>query len=188
MFSLMLKKALPFTLTFVVGASLGGLFKPRGGDAIRWASWENTRREFTFGEGHDHGHCPMHRRYLVAESKPLVILFQPDAVLPRGLNTGKEDVNDARALVTFGADAKVHEVKILNSWHLAPHEFEELTKLNAEKNGIWTAVAGRAARNIEFTPEILNSVPVSVTREVEIHFIEEGSDLRLPFGANRERN
>ena len=191
MHSCLLKKLLPFTLTFVVGAGVGGLFKVNRARTTMW-TWSERATPLLGHEGpfgyERHRSCRMYRRDLVAETRLLDIHFIPDAVLPRGLNTREESVNDARALVTFGADGEVHEVKILNSWQFAPHEFEEFTKLNAEKNGIWAAVAERAARNIEFTPETINSVPVSVTKEVEIRFIDERSNLRLPLGTNRERS
>ena len=75
MYSHLLKKVLPFTLTLVVGAALGGLFQSRRAQTPSWASWHDGRREFGFGERRGHDHCRMRRRYLVAESKPLVFLF-----------------------------------------------------------------------------------------------------------------
>jgi len=170
MYSHLLKKALPFTLTLVVGTALGGLFASRGGESPRWASWHGARREFGFGERRGHDHCRMRRRYLVAETKPLVILFKPDAVLPRGAS--ESAFSFARVLVTFGADGKVQAVEpfddaSINAWRDWPAAGKD-----AAASAAWEAVE-RAARQIRFEPETINSMPVSVTKEVEIRFLTD---------------
>ena len=70
MYSFLLKKALPFTLTFVFGAALGGLVGLFG-PSERAGSFVGTR---TYEYGN---RCRMRRRNLVAETKPLVILYKP---------------------------------------------------------------------------------------------------------------
>ena len=141
--SLLLKKALPFALTFVVGGALGGLTWLFGGSEKK-AETALVTSTYDFRAG-----CANARRYkLVAESKPLVILFKPDARYPSASGT-----KSVRVRVTFGADGKVSRVE-----HLQP--LLPAAMLEA---------AGRAARGIEFTPQTVNSVPVSVEKEVEIY-------------------
>ncbi|MFN2416605.1 MAG: hypothetical protein ABR603_15810 [Pyrinomonadaceae bacterium] len=158
MYLFLLKKALPFTLTLVVGTALGGLTWLFGGSGKK-AEAARVTRTYDFRRG-----CDSRRRHrLVAESKPLGINFKPDARRPLGTETwggGRPVV----ARVTFGADGKVQNVKPLASWVIVPNE--NLVELRAT----WQAVE-RAARQIEFTPETVDGVPVTVTRDVEIRFL-----------------
>jgi hypothetical protein len=152
MYPLLLKKALPFTLTFVFGAALSGLA------GLLWSSEKGAgsflgTRTYEYGRG-----CRMRRRHLVAESKPLAILFKPDARYPLAPE-GRVRVN-----VTFGADGEVKAVQPLASW--LHGRDEDVVRVKA----MWEAVES-AARQIRFTPETLNGVPVSVEREVEIRFL-----------------
>ena len=166
MFSCLLKRVLPFALTLTVGATLGWLFNFHG-----------AGRQFTVLEqqhtplgGYGYGHsCRMYRRDLVAETKPLLIRFKPDAVLPRGLNGGKESLIPARVLVTFGADGKVQAVEPLDDGLVAAWRDCQATGKDPAETFVWRAVE-RASRQIQFEPETINGLPVSVTKEVEIHF------------------
>jgi hypothetical protein len=169
MYSHLLKKALPFTLTLVVGAALGGVFQSRRGESPSWASWHGARREFGYGERRRHGHCRMRRRYLVAETKPLVILFKPDAVLENTL-TGALGMSPNRVLVTFGSDGKVQAVEpldehLIKAWRDWPSAGGDPFAAK-----MWQAVE-RAARQIRFEPEMINGMPVSISKEVEIRFL-----------------
>src|SRR5438270_5659182 len=107
MYSCLLKKLLPFALTFIVGATIGGLFKSRV--TTRTLTERNTLMLDHGGYGYGHS-CRMYRRDLVAETKPLVILFKPDAHWPRGVDY----LEAVCALVTFGADGKVQQVEPVN--------------------------------------------------------------------------
>ena len=168
MYSHLLKKALPFTLTLVVGTALGGLLGPRGGESPSWASWHGARREFGFGERRRRGHCRMRRRYLVAESKPLVILSTPEARPPFSLGRGRESLGPARVLVTFGSDGRVQAVEPLDDRSV--NAFRDWPSAGRDPAALaWDAVE-RAARQIRFEPETINGMPVSVTKEVEIGF------------------
>ncbi len=160
MYSFLLKRALPFTLTFAAGAALGGLVGLFGRSEKK-ADYVLGTRTYEFGS-----RCRgMRRHNLVAESKPLVILFKPDARWPRGGDMGK-GLHPAQVLVTFGADGKVQKVRPLASWfHVRDEELDEA-------KAAWEAVE-RAARQIKFTPETINSMPVSVEKEVEIRFIAD---------------
>src|SRR5215207_5961724 len=103
MYSFLLKRALPFTLTFVFGAALGGLLGLFGGSEKRAESFVGTRTyEFN-------SRCRARRHHLVAESKPLAILHKPDAILPAGSGGIKSNSEFIPVNVTFGADGKVQQ-------------------------------------------------------------------------------
>jgi hypothetical protein len=150
----LLRKALPFTLTFVFGAVLSGLAGLFGASEKRPEAVLTTRT-YEFGS-----RCRMRRQHLVAESRPLAILFKPDARYPLAPE-GRVRVN-----VTFGADGEVKAVKPLASWFHGRDQ--DLVRVKA----MWEAVE-KAARQIRFTPETVNGVPVSVESEVEIRFLDE---------------
>ena len=158
MHSCLLKKLLPFTLTFVVGAGVGGLFKVNRARTTMW-TWSERATPLLGHEGpfgyERHRNCRMYRRNLVAETRPLVILFKPDAVLPYRDEMGKEGNNLVSVSVTFGADGKVHAVEQL------PPSMPDVMKQAVE----------RAARQIQFEPETVNSVPITVTKDIEIQFM-----------------
>ena len=165
MYSLLLKKAIPFALTFVIGSFVGGLFKFIGYGGQKT---EPARAYFdAYGEGHRRS-CPMHARgrYLVAETKPLLITFKPDARRPRELRWMKrEDLPPVSVSITFGADGKVQ----------VGHRPPELLVGGSEnwpEVMLWDAAA-EAARGIQFEPETRDGVPVAVTREIEIRFMPE---------------
>lgn len=169
MFSCLLKRVLPFTLTFMLGATLGWLFNFQGVGAPlagMTARLESSRAPFAYGYGHG---CRMRARSLVAETKPLVILFKPDARWPYGVEASRERVDPARVLVTFGADGKVQAVEPLDEHSIAAWRDWPAGKGPAAAS-VWKSVE-RAARQIQFEPEMINGMPVSVTKEVEIHFL-----------------
>ncbi len=157
MYPFLLKKALPFALTFVFGAALSGLFGLFGHPEKKAESW-------TFTRTYDYaGRCRMRRHNLVAESRPLQILYKPDA---RYLSVGTDALDSARVNVTFGADGEVKDVKPLASLYHGSDD--SLVRVKA----MWDAVEA-AARGIRFTPETINGIPVTVDREVEISFASE---------------
>ncbi|HEX7956595.1 MAG TPA: hypothetical protein VF508_06620, partial [Pyrinomonadaceae bacterium] len=178
MLSLLLKKALPFTLTLVVGSALGWVFRPSPPAATVWVWPEHSTpllgREGPFGEPRwrSHEHCRARRHRLVAESRPLAILFKPDARWPKDLNRdlpwgdAKENYvfPGARVRVTFGADGKVQRVE----------PGDELYPALGRKAGeVVRKRMERAAWQIQFEPETVDGVPVTVTRDVEIHFLND---------------
>lgn len=152
MFSCLLKRAIPFTLTFILGATIGGFFKMfRSNESKSVGMFMPYRTyEYNYGRGCDH------RRKLLAESKSVIILFKPDAKWPRGLpaTTGNDESAPALVRVNFGADGKVHEVKVVGEMRDAVRDAIE-----------------NAARRIQFEPETINSIPVSITKDVEIRFM-----------------
>ena len=155
MHSCLLKKLLPFTLTFIVGAGVGGLFKVNRARTTMW-TWSERATPLLGHEGpfdYDrHRSCRMYRRDLVAETKPLVILFKPEARYTPEPGGYRRTVH---VNVTFGADGEVKDVQQIQT--LLPQEM-----LNA---------VGHAAGQIKFEPETINGVPVSVTKEIEIHLL-----------------
>jgi hypothetical protein len=160
----LLKKLLPFALTFIVGATIGGLFKSR---VTTQTSTERTTLMLDHG-GYGYGRsCRMYRRDLVAETKPLLIKFKPEAHWPRELRgIAQDEFLPVYVHVIFGADGKVQKVQ-------PPNDSDYLVCChNWPKARVWQAAAD-AAQNIQFEPEMINSVPVSVEKDVEIHFIND---------------
>src|SRR2546421_573149 len=169
MFSHLLKRVIPFTLTFILGATIGGFSKLFRSGETRSVGVLTSYRAYEYNYGMGHG-CD-HRRNLVAESKPLVILFKPDALVPRGVKLEQWQRNTLVS-VTFGADGKVQKVEpagggefagLPGGW-LAEEQLGNVTP-------VWNAVE-RAAQQIQFKPETINGIPVSVTKDIEIRFID----------------
>ncbi|HEX8336041.1 MAG TPA: hypothetical protein VF621_04885 [Pyrinomonadaceae bacterium] len=156
MYWFLLKKALPFTLTFIFGALLSGLTGLFGTSQERTGAVLTTTRTYEFGRS-----CRTRRHKLVAETKPLNILKVPAANI-RG--TGVEAIYSypVPANVTFGADGKVLKVERVGGWQA--REGSEAAQ------AVWDAVE-RAGRQIQFEPETLNGSPVTVTKEVAIPFL-----------------
>ncbi|MBV8858692.1 MAG: hypothetical protein JOZ02_17295 [Acidobacteria bacterium] len=161
MYLFLLKKALPFTLTFIFGAALSGLVGLFGHSEKRAESWSFTRT-YEFGS-----RCHMRRHNLVAESKPLNILHVPDAVLT-GVGAWKGDAEPVKVLVTFGADGRVQGVESYRDWCARGYKSQP----EVLRTSVWEA-AVRAARQIEFQPETVNGLPITVTQEVEIRLLSE---------------
>ncbi len=162
MLTCFLQRVLPFTLTLIIGAALGGFFNPFGARREVSRIMRTELHDYSNSKGRACKQRRFKRHELVAETKPLIILFKPDARWPRGLETGKEGVSPALVRVTFGADSKVQEVEPLDNWSRILRD--------SDMKGAWKAVE-RAARQIQFEPETINSLPVSVTKEVEIRFM-----------------
>ena len=80
MYLFLLKKALPFTLTFIVGAALSAVTGLFGSSEQKVEYVRFTTSNYEFGR-----RCRMRRQRLVAESKPLTILDVPDAVWQGGV-------------------------------------------------------------------------------------------------------
>jgi hypothetical protein len=156
MLTYLLKSALPFTMTFILGAALGGFFFNPFGVRTRMSRVTRTElRSYSYdGEGRSCKHRRFRRHELVAETKPLVILFKPDARYPR---VGEGYRNSVWVNVTFGADGKVQSVE--QRQPLLPKAMLEAVE--------------RTARQIQFEPETINGLPVSVTKDIEIHFLAD---------------
>jgi hypothetical protein len=155
MYWFLLKKALPFTLTFVFGAALSGLLGLFGSSGKKQETAVGTRT-YEFGS-----RCRTRRHKLVAESKPLAILDVPDAIWPRGLEAEKKDLKPVSVSVTFGDDGKIKTVTPFYSCF----SDEAADRLPSVRDAL-----KRAALMIRFEPETVNGMPVTVTRDVVIRF------------------
>jgi hypothetical protein len=154
MYWFLLKKALPFTLTFIFGAALSGLMGLFGGSDKKAETVIGTRT-YKFNS-----HCRMRRHRLVAESKPLAILDVPDARYP---NATRPSV---RVNALFGPGGKVMSVQPVSPLSDVPDGYRVMDK------EMWEAIEG-AAYEIRFTPETINGRPVSVWKEVEVRLTSD---------------
>ncbi|MBC7929229.1 MAG: hypothetical protein H7Z38_01570 [Rubrivivax sp.] len=175
MLTYLLKSALPFTLTFALGAALGGfLFNPFGSRTRATRIVRTELHDYSHGKGRGCKQKRFKRRELVAETKPLVILFKPDARWPRELDA---DNDYAKVSVTFGADGKVQKVGIPDYGALTGVQNNVIHHRGVRVAGLelpplWKAVE-KAAWQIQFEPETINGVPVSVTKDIEIRFMRD---------------
>jgi TonB family protein len=169
MFPSILKRGLPFVLTFVVGATVGGLFKARRVETRMWEwpphSTPLLGREGPFGDGHS---CRAYRYRVPADWSPLVIISQPPATYT-SMAKRQGLTGTVRLRVTFGADATVKDVSPLR---VLPYGLTE--------------AAESAAWRIRFTPATERGVPIAVTKVVEFDFpseqTEDESSLPPPMG------
>ncbi|MDQ3803697.1 MAG: energy transducer TonB [Acidobacteriota bacterium] len=145
----LLKRVLPFTLTFIVGAAVGGFFQLFG---ARDAGWRGRRYGYT-DEGRRGCGKKFKRNYFAPKSRPPVILFKPDARLPRAARTAGEGPFTTRVRVTFGEDGVVRRAEAVGTW------LPEVSE-----------AAARAALNIHFIPATLDGEATTVTEEVPIRF------------------
>ena len=152
MLTCLLKRVLPFTLTFAVGAALGWLFNVHG-TVERFVVLE---RQHIPLDGYGYGRsCRMYRRNLVAETKPLVVLEQPPAVYTTEAKR-HGFAGAVRLSVTFGADGTIKNIE----------------RLRGQIYGL-TEAAERAAWRIKFIPAMENGLPITITRTVEYDFPSE---------------
>ncbi len=144
----LLKRVLPFMLTFVLGAAVAGFAGLlRAGGAFK-------RNQYTYSYGG--GGCgSAYRHKLLAESKPLSINYRPTAVYTYEARK-RAYTGTVRLRVTFGADGAVRGVETLQG----------------QPYGL-TQSAERAAWRTGFTPAMENGLPISVTRTIEYDFPSE---------------
>lgn len=185
MFSYFLKRVLPFTLTFIVGAALGGfagLFKSRNVEEVRWSSVTHDlghgckgKRERYWRKHSTRAFGSRARTNIVATQsyprdnamyergsdwQPVNILSSPDPdYTRRARRNGTHGV--VRFNVIFGADGKT--------------EIEEV--VSTAPDGL-TEEAMEAVRAIEFTPATLRGERVSTHGVVDCIFeLEPGKRL-----------
>ena len=162
MYSFLLKKALPFTLTFVFGAALSALLGLFWGGKTGHDVLHVQRHVGEYGRGRRE--CRMRGRNLIAESKPLNILKKPFADVT-GISTAADEGRAVTINVTFGADGKVQKVEPVAG--------------RSVRQAVWESVDG-AARQIQFEPETVNGLPVTVTRETDIQLFRCGNSILFP--------
>ncbi len=148
----LLKRVLPFTLTFILGAAvagIAGLLRPGG--ARTYMVLEH--RSYDLSGKRSCGTAYRHK--LLAESKPLAINYRPNAVYTAEARK-RAFTGTVRLRVTFGADGTVRGVETLQG----------------QPYGL-TQSAERAAWRTGFTPAMENGLPISVTRVIEYDFPSE---------------
>ena len=146
----LLKRVLPFTLTFILGAAIAGFagLLTRGGAGL-------FKRDH-YSHGGKRGGCgSAYRHKLLAESKQLSINYRPTAVYTHEARK-RAYTGTVRMRVTFGADGAVKAVETLQG----------------QPYGL-TQSAERAAWKTGFTPAMENGLPISVTRVIEYDFPSE---------------
>jgi Gram-negative bacterial TonB protein C-terminal len=144
MFACILKRALPFIVTLLVGTGLGSIFSgasPHNNPSPGTVTSQTTRRHS----------CGMRKRAAVAESTPLIVTFEPNTRLTEAARRNKT-TGVVELLVRFDAEGKATVV-------------DRLTTL---PDGL-TEEAERAAERTIFKPATINGKPYSVT-EIR-HFI-----------------
>jgi TonB-like protein len=140
MFACLLKRALPFTLTLLVGSGLGSIFSgasPRP-DKQSLVTTTLTTRAYSCGARHRSG-------AVAADSTPLIVTFEPNTRLTEAARRNKT-TGVVELLVRFGADGKATVI-------------DHLTTL---PDGL-TEEAERAAERTAFRPATINGMPYTVT-------------------------
>jgi Gram-negative bacterial TonB protein C-terminal len=138
MFACLLKRALPFVMTLLVGLGLGSIFSSTSQQQNNRASATTTQATRRYG-------CSVRNRAAVAESTPLIVKFEPNTRLTEAARRNKT-TGVVELLVRFDADGKATVV-------------DRLTTL---RDGL-TEEAERAAERTIFDPATINGRPYSVT-------------------------
>jgi Gram-negative bacterial TonB protein C-terminal len=139
MFACLLKRALPFMMTLLVGTGLGSIL---GGSGPRDETKSSgiTTTVTTRRSG-----CGMRNRAVVAESTPLVVTFEPNTRLTEAARRNKT-TGVVELLVRFDADGTATVVDHLKTL----------------PDGL-TEEAERAAERTVFRPATINGRPYGVT-------------------------
>ena len=161
----MLKRILPFVLTLLAGIALWGAINFYGARKNNLAPTGNTlnnKRDCILfnhqlsalkGEAEATTECSIRARGSFADVvKRLKIINKPEAQYTQAARRN-ETAGTVRLRVEFGADGRVTDVQPLVTL----------------PDGL-TEEAAKAARKIEFIPEMVNGVPMSVKKTVEYNF------------------
>lgn len=139
MFVCFLKRALPFTLTLIVGSGLGSIFSGASPRSQSNVITTLTTRSYSCASRQRKGNA------VTAPSTPLVVTFEPNTRLTEAARRNKT-TGVVELLVRFGADGKATVV-------------DHLTTL---PDGL-TEEAARAAERTAFRPATINGKPYTVT-------------------------
>lgn len=142
------KRALPFAMTLIVGTGLGSIF----GFNQQAPKKVNDERVWTFSERRSGCRTSHRRRGRVADSTPVNIRFQPNTrYTPDALKNKTTGVVQLR--VRFNADGTA----------------TVLERLSTLPDGL-TEEAERVAERTQFDPATVNGQPVSVTEDKDYVF------------------
>ncbi len=164
----LLKKVLPFTLTFLVGALVGGMTGFRGARGVEKLRAAGGDVFVHRGRGPKRGEGCRNRRLALEpasapDSKPLNVISKPRPDYPlKGLDYGVQ--GSVILDVTFGADGRIHNVTTIDG-------LPEIFGFND--------AAESAARQMKFEPATRGGIPISVTRKVEYVFAKRTTDIKF---------
>lgn len=148
MFACFVKRALPFTLTLLVGSGLGSIFSG--------ASTQNSSQLTTIQVERKYNCAQRHRARAgvgpATTSTPLIVTFEPNTRLTEEARRNKT-TGVVELLVRFGADGKASVVD----------------RLQTLPDGL-TEEAERAAERTAFRPATINGKPYTVTEVRQFTF------------------
>ncbi len=140
----LLKRALPFLLTLLVGTGLGSIFGFGGGSSTNNASMRRSPQKWTSRHIRD---CPSRMA-----STPVLIKFKPEPTLTDAAY-GERISGTVRLNVEFRDDGTIGKIETL----------EEMPYGLTEE-------AREAAKGIAFNPATIDGTPVTVWKTVEFTF------------------
>lgn len=143
------KRALPFLLTLLVGVFLGSLFKTVTTNYTPKFAYVVKQESSGYEYRNRHG-CRT-RSYRSEDSAP-VVTFKPLATYTESARQNEFE-GTVRLLVEYRADGTIGDIDVLQG----------------QPYGL-TDEAKEAARDIRFKPATRNGEPVTVNKEVEFHF------------------
>lgn len=148
MFACFVKRALPFTLTLLVGSGLGSIFSGASTQSASQMTTIQVERKYNCAQRHRarSGVGP------AATSTPLVVTFEPNTRLTEAARRNKT-TGVVELLVRFGADGKASVVD----------------RLQTLPDGL-TEEAERAAERTAFRPATINGKPYTVTEVRQFTF------------------
>jgi hypothetical protein len=146
MFACFVKRALPFTLTLLVGSGLGSIFSGVSTQSSSQLTTIQVERKYNCAQRH------RARAAVSAPSTPLVVTFEPNTRLTEAARRNKT-TGVVELLVRFGADGKASVVD----------------RLQTLPDGL-TEEAERAAERTAFRPATINGKPYTVTEVRQFTF------------------
>ncbi len=148
----LLKRALPFALTLIVGTGLGSVFSSNSSPTKTTYSATSVRSPYRSGGGSGGGVGYTHRRRSFDDSTPLKIIFQPNTRYTSAALKNKT-TGVVQLLVRFNEDGRATVVE----------------RLSTLPDGL-TEEAVRVVEQTEFNPATINGQPVPVMKEMNYIF------------------
>lgn len=145
----LLKRALPFLLTLMVGLGLGSIFGFGGRSSTDTASWRKHSSKWRMRHNSD---CPSR-----VAARSVFINFKPEPTYTDAANA-KQLSGIVRLTVEFKDDGTIGDIETVDG---LPYGLTE--------------EALEAARGIQFTPATFNGAPITSRRVVEFSFAPHDS-------------